>query len=708
MRSHSIYDIQKKMRVIVEQVVCSMQVQHFKESSMFAQKSFSAQDQGSLQLESPKANSHSKKICSAAFGVALLNGLLFGSVNSVHAGTVQGKMNDSFYDTIGINTHLWYYDTPYGSAFNTVILPRLQQLRVRHIRENMISSPAQGLDATNVATYYSRCRAIVQASPSTKFNLVAGIEKSSAYINDAVTYAQNNCSNAIESIEAYNEPDISGPYNSECVNGGINNWYQCTAFTGMPGVYFPVKAAKLSQPPLYPSSANVIAPALTSASAALTFNSTLAVNSIFNSSGYTPNILSYVGNMHNYTGTFHPETPGWGENYYLTSYAGGYKGCQDTQPSSFESVYRFGSLDYNLNCIAKYSTGRNFSTNQPNPPFSTVYATEVGFHNFLPDVNGVPEDISSRTIPRLFFFHFNKGIARTYLYELINDVSTTNPFLAPNQPDANFGLIRQDGSLKPAYTAFLYLDKLADPGAAFTVDKLNYSVSVQPQISSNTSHCPSSIAITNNAPSFRGKVIQQTVLQSRSKEFYLAIWLGIPAYDGNTSSYINLDPNSGTLRESCKVPVVITLPPSVKQVLKAYKWRTDGGIDESTPPLINGKVTTNLSDTILLLRLSTTQTVAGQTPNTTLPKEITYAANGTSTDTTNTVVTQDTVVWTYCANQNGTCSIEAGSPTPTKIRYGANGAYTVKPYSAANLACNSTTFADPLPGVSVTRQCEYQ
>jgi hypothetical protein len=81
-----------------------------------------------------------------------------------------------------------------------------------------------------------------------------------------------------------------------------------------------------------------------------------------------------------------------------------------------------------------------------------VVATETGYHNAVNIPGGThrpaSEAATARYLPRLLFEYFNRGIARTYLYELIdlrNDPSRS-------VWDQNFGLLRNDGSPKPSFT----------------------------------------------------------------------------------------------------------------------------------------------------------------------------------------------------------------------------------------------------------------
>jgi hypothetical protein len=79
-------------------------------------------------------------------------------------------------------------------------------------------------------------------------------------------------------------------------------------------------------------------------------------------------------------------------------------------------------------------------------------ATEAGFHNALNATTGqasVPESVGAAYTMRTVLEHFADGVPRTYLYELLDE--TSEPALA--KPEQHFGLLRNDFSPKPAFTA---------------------------------------------------------------------------------------------------------------------------------------------------------------------------------------------------------------------------------------------------------------
>jgi hypothetical protein len=82
-----------------------------------------------------------------------------------------------------------------------------------------------------------------------------------------------------------------------------------------------------------------------------------------------------------------------------------------------------------------------------------VWATETGFHNALHHrTDGQPpvaEQAGAVYLLRTFLEHFSSGIERTYAYELIDE----KPDAHGTDPEQHFGLLRNDYSAKPAFTA---------------------------------------------------------------------------------------------------------------------------------------------------------------------------------------------------------------------------------------------------------------
>ena len=99
-----------------------------------------------------------------------------------------------------------------------------------------------------------------------------------------------------------------------------------------------------------------------------------------------------------------------------------------------------GTLTSNLNLAGVTAPGR------------PVMATEAGYHDALSASSGQPpvsEQAAADYIPRLVLDMFRAGVARTYLYELVDE--RADPALT--NAEYHFGLLRNDFSRKPAFNA---------------------------------------------------------------------------------------------------------------------------------------------------------------------------------------------------------------------------------------------------------------
>lgn len=81
-------------------------------------------------------------------------------------------------------------------------------------------------------------------------------------------------------------------------------------------------------------------------------------------------------------------------------------------------------------------------------PGAPVMATEIGYCNMIrPAGSGVSETAAAIYLPRLLLNNYRLGILRTFLYEFMDGGKD------PNEWEQNWGLVRSDGTPKPAYHA---------------------------------------------------------------------------------------------------------------------------------------------------------------------------------------------------------------------------------------------------------------
>jgi hypothetical protein len=85
-------------------------------------------------------------------------------------------------------------------------------------------------------------------------------------------------------------------------------------------------------------------------------------------------------------------------------------------------------------------------------PHRGVVFTETGYHNALQASVGqapVTEAAAAVYLPRLLMTAFGAGVRRTFIYELVDE----KPDAGLTDPEQHFGLLRNDLSPKPAFTA---------------------------------------------------------------------------------------------------------------------------------------------------------------------------------------------------------------------------------------------------------------
>ncbi len=140
-------------------------------------------------------------------------------------------------------------------------------------------------------------------------------------------------------------------------------------------------------------------------------------------------------------------------------------------------------------------------------PGKKIIATETGYHNAVnkSKISGVSQQAAAKYIPRIFLEYFNRGILRTYNYELID--------LKPNpnrdRPNLNYGLLNNDGSAKPAFNSLknlITLLKEPETNNPIQLQALDYE-------------------LINATPE-----IHHTLLQKNDGRFYLILWQEVLSY----------------------------------------------------------------------------------------------------------------------------------------------------------------------------------
>lgn len=388
--------------------------------------------------------------------------LFSSSMLSANSVLETAKPAASFIDSIGVNTHIRYYDTAYGNY--SLIKQRLQELGVKHIR-----------DGGSDPTWIQRINDL--ASVGIKSTLVIdpyiGVGPDSSYNINPPGYTvqqlvKNMLPNAVDAVEILNEFDVfytnGYTHNGQTINA--SNWVPYVRdFTR--DTFTALKSDPATQ------GISIIGPSF-----------------VFSDSS------SKIGDLSQWIdyGNFHP--------YNNPSYPGD------------------GNLVRDL-----ANRSQSFGT-------KPMMATETGYYTGSPATGrAVSETVQSKYIPRLFLENFNQGVYRTFSYELIDQRPD------PTHSEDNFGLLRYDGSPKPAFIAQQNLMQLLnDTKTTFTPGSLSYS--------------------------FSGDVqnIHHTLLQKSNGDFYLALWSEVPSTDQNYAQTVTLNLTTPISQATTYLPNQSTAP----------------------------------------------------------------------------------------------------------------------------------------------------
>lgn len=371
-----------------------------------------------------------------------------------------------FVNSIGINVHLGYFDTPYGTAWTSVIRPALLALGIHHVRDagTVVS------DDSWMQSYYGRLQNLAQAGIRVDLAMLPAQGS-----NDFTSLPQfgrllSFASGAVESFEGLNEHDLSGR----------PDWIsEMVAFQA--ALYGAVRSDPRS--------------------AAL---------------------------------------PVWGPSF--------------GQPGNAARVGALGAF-LDAGNIHPYPGGQlpmaNIATHEqlvaavmgPHP----WIVTETGYHTALAATTGQPpvsEAAMARYVPRVFLDDYLAGISRTYLYELIDEGTD------PSNSEQNFGLLRHDGTPKPAFTALANLIAVVRDGAPATTAALPLV------IAGDTAH------------------IRHMVLAHADGRYDVLLWQDVSSFDQTSRTSTVVAPESVQLRVSGR-PSIAVFDPLSSAMAVATPGRTN-------------------------------------------------------------------------------------------------------------------------------------
>ena len=305
----------------------------------------------------------------------------------------------------------------------------------------------------------------------------------------------------MDSLEAPNECDISG----ECNGTGAGAVDNVVAF--LPTVYAAGKA--LGVPVLGPS---------------------FTEQASYSEAGNLDREMT-VNNLHIYFGGRNPGSNGWG--------------AEDAEGNSY------GSFSWWLDQAA---------IDGPGAPSEI---TETGYiaPSAITTPFTLPESVEASYTPRTLLLGYMHGFEKTFLYELIDEVSSPG-----------YGLLNGDLSPKPAFTALKnLLSTLSDTGAAFTPGALPYVISGG---DSNLNHL---------------------LLEKSDGSYWLVLWLEEPSWNPVTVTPIAVTPENIGLE--LNGAYVTTMD---------YQFDSSGNVSEKNLTMNGYSASLTISDQITIVEINPT------------------------------------------------------------------------------------------------------
>jgi hypothetical protein len=299
----------------------------------------------------------------------------------------------------------------------------------------------------------------------------------------------------VESLEAPNECDVSGA----C---GANGIADVVSF--LPIVDTAAKA--LNVPAVGPS---------------------FALQQSYAAAGDISSNIS-VNNLHIYFGGRNPGSNGWG--------------ADDSQGNSY------GSFAYWLDMAAGDS------------PSMPSEITESGYMSYPTTTTPytIPDSVAASYVPRTLLVAFQHGFKETFLYELIDEVSSPG-----------YGLLRSDLSPKPAFTALQNLiSVLSDSGGNFTPASLPYTVTGG---DSN---------------------LQQVLLQKSDGSFWLVLWLEESSWDPVNCAPITVTPENISIQLG-----------NLYKATTDYQFDTNGNVTQVNQSTSNGTTNMTVTDQVSIIKI---------------------------------------------------------------------------------------------------------
>jgi hypothetical protein len=172
----------------------------------------------------------------------------------------------------------------------------------------------------------------------------------------------------------------------------------------------------------------------------------------------------------------------------------------------------------------------------------------------------LPQDVEASYIPRTLLLAFKHGLQKTYLYELLDEVSSPG-----------YGLLNADLTPKPAFTAVQnLLSTLSDSGGTFTLGSLPYILSGG---DSNLNHL---------------------LLEKSDGSYWLVLWLEEPTWDPVNVAPISVSSQNITIELN-----------GAYTTLSDYQFDSSGNVTRFNQPMNGNSASLTVTDQVSIVEIKT-------------------------------------------------------------------------------------------------------
>ena len=215
-----------------------------------------------------------------------------------------------------------------------------------------------------------------------------------------------------------------------------------------------------------------------------------------------------------------------------------------------------------------------------------MVATETGYYTGAAPYN-ISELAHAKYIPRVFAENFRHGVARTFVYEFLDEDGD-------GEMEHSFGLVRANFTPKPAYTALQSLIALLqDSHVSFKPGALTYG-----------------FFPVADASSTRTQYAHDLLLQKSNGDFFLLFWHEISNANRNDASGSAVAGTDIDVSPSA-LPVTITLPDEIASAT-LYSYNGQWKLRPETLAIRSHRISVAARDQVSVLRLSSHSSLPAQ------------------------------------------------------------------------------------------------